>query len=524
MISVLIVDDEERVREGLSKFVPWKELGCYVSDGVESVKKALEILETEEIDVVLTDIMMPGLTGLDLISEAKKKNYECKFIILSGYGEFEYAQRALRLGAVDFLTKPVNFDDLNRVLLHAKSIIEKEQSLYQEKQEYYHYRQMQFLNNMVKGLYSNSGMLETAGKEIGLHMENSYFSVLRIYIPGYKNDMDIQALKTGLSDMLETFLRHWGRAYAFDNDIYELTVLFLPNDIDDKDGLLKLQESMQTRFKRDFYIGVGRTYNHIFNAQDSYQEAGKALEYRIVKKGGGIIYYEDDIKFFKSESLIKDETVQYIIAFLTQSNLQKLYELLDGIFDETGCIGINVSSIYETAIEYFIITNKYLSNYISQNEKLLQIEDDNFILRAIMEKNTIADIRDFLKKYTEKVLHILEKAKDHSQIGIIKNVQKYINEHYNEQITLNKLSEIFYLNPIYLSKMYKDKTGENFIDYLTRVRVEKSKKLLQDMSLKIYQVSEMVGYDSAKYFSRIFRELTGMTPKEYRNSVGIEIL
>jgi YesN/AraC family two-component response regulator len=190
-------------------------------------------------------------------------------------------------------------------------------------------------------------------------------------------------------------------------------LIFCNNDIEGLDTAIRhLQDEVNGYFSCTLHIGVGKSYNNILFAKDSYSEAGKALEYKILKKQSSVLYYEDIASFFAVQSAVTEKTAG----------------------------------------------------------------------------------------------------------RITENAKKYIKEHLSEEITLNKLSEVLFVHPVYICRLFKEELGENFIDYLKKVRIEKSKELLSDLSLKVYEVSEMVGYDSPKYFSKLFKEITGATPKEFQNN------
>ncbi|MBP1994423.1 response regulator transcription factor [Paenibacillus eucommiae] len=274
MYNLLIVDDEHRVREGLRKLIDWGSVGFQVSGDVESAEQALEFIKANKTHVVLTDIIMYEINGIELVGKLNECEPGIKTVILSGFGEFHYAQQALRLGAYDYLTKPVDFDELKRIFAKIKLVLDEEMKDADMEEEYARLKKEKFLINLIKG-----------------------------------------------------------------------------HDSDSNSG--------------------------------SQEERNSGL--------------------------------------------------------------------------------------------------------------------------------LVEKAK------------QYIHENYARNMHLQMLSDILYIHPNYLSKLFKEKTGVNFIDYLTRVRIEKSKELIKDVNLKIYEIAEMTGFSNAKYFSSTFKALVGLSPREYKDSLpGIE--
>lgn len=423
MFNILIVDDNQIVLDGLVKFIDWNELGYKVAGVATSAADAMKIIETEYVDVILSDIVMPGKTGFDLIKEAQQINPIIKSVILSSFGEFKYAQEAMRMGAYDYLVKPVNFDELKKIFNSLKTILENEILEKQKLGEYRSITHTQFMNNIVNKYFNNIEEIREKAFKIGLQLYDNDFCLIRIYIDENPTadqnveEKDFAQILGNIKLKIQIFLENYGKAYLFNYKSLEIGVLFYPNTeneekleniLDKLDGALKIFQSSKV------FLGISCIYHDILDVSQSFEEAGKALEYRYIKKGHTLLYF----KHFSE--LIKDEPV----------------------------IHCNQEKPMGMAIE---------------------------------------------------------------------NVIRYINEHYNENITLQRLSEIAYVHPIYLSKLFKNKSGENFIDYLMKVRVENAKKLLSNLSYHIYDVGQMVGYESPKHFSKVFKEITGITPKDYRN-------
>ena len=171
--------------------------------------------------------------------------------------------------------------------------------------------------------------------------------------------------------------------------------------------------------------------------------------------------------------------------------------------------------IYDICIEVFLLIKKYIDANIGKTE---EFEEETFnSIRNLLHQNSLEDIEDALKKFFKRSILIIQRSSEVMENTIVANAKQYINEHFGEHVTLSTIAKAVYVHPIYLSKLFKDKTGENFIDYLTNVRMKKAKELLKNPSFKIYDISYMVGYESSKHFSKVFKDETGMTPREYRN-------
>lgn len=522
LYKLLIVDDEEIIRLGLKKFVNWKELGFEVVGDFESANSVLEFMESERVDIILTDIKMPDMDGLSLIEALNKADADVKTIILSGHEEFEYAKKALRLGAYDFLTKPVDFSELKKTFIEVRKLLDENMSQKKKNSEYINLQQDRILNNLAKGAYIQHDNYDRKLSELGIINKDIEFRCIRLYMAanGSQDNLiekDIDLLKKHLGELIKALFEDI-TCYIFNNSINEIGIILysqMPDD-DLKNLLEEVNFHITDKIKVLTHFGVSKKYVGGLNIALAYNEAGKALEYRIFKKVSSILFYSDIIKFFNGPNVIKEDVKNNILNMMSQADEHALKEYLNQVINSIyENKNISVNMLYDSFAEILLSINKYLSSI-----------DDSFLnsssqvtLKELLEKDTLEDIKKYIDDYINKSINFIREIRESNSGRIVENAKKYINMHYSEEISLSILSEILYVHPIYLSKQFKEKTGENFIDYLTKVRVEKSKELLSDFSLKIYEISEMVGYESSKYFSKIFRELVGQTPKEYRDSI-----
>lgn len=523
MFNLIIVDDKKSIRDGLKKFIDWKILGFHVAGDFSSAAEAINFIESECVDVLLTDIVMPDVTGLELIKDVKLINPEIKVIVLSAYEKFEYAQEAMRQGAFCYLTKPVDIEKINAEFTTLRQILEKERAARLQKKEVGLFAREQFLNNLVNNYYDNHKTIQKKSEELGLQLQGGSLCIMRIVLESsssLKKLMDegsYQLLKSMVFNHIDEYFNSLGRAYVFNSSPIEISVLFFyDSTINLKSQLEKFHEDICDNFNSDLFIGVSFASDDIPSVPRAYTEAGKALEYRIIKKNSRVLVYQELAEFFKGNSLITPEVEETILGYLSSRDDVSLEEFMLEIL--TGAYNIskyNIGILYDVSIELLLIVNKFLTSNI---ENIKSVEQNDSI-KALLQKQDFEEIRVFMKEYLEESFRLLPKNEDNSSGLIIENAKKYINEHYSEEISLNKLSEVVYVNSMYLSRLFKKKTGENFTDYLSRVRIERAKELLADLSLRIYDISELVGYESRKHFGKTFKEITKLTPKEYRNSL-----
>ncbi|SEO05115.1 response regulator [Paenibacillus sp. OV219] len=530
MYSLLIVDDEEFVREGLRKFVEWDKLGYRVVYDADSAEKALEIMEQECIETVLTDIMMPDIDGLELIGEINKRYPDIITVILSGFGEFEYAQRALRLGAVDYLTKPVNFAEINRVFGMVNEMLERKKQSRTMQADYYRFMTEQLLNNLVKGSFNDEQLIRKKAETLQLELPIGDYRLLRVHLsganavpaePSISDKQASQDQKTQAIQLLAAFLQPFGVCHVFNNDIREVSAILFTNEDNSRLEIVmrQLQEELSCSLGCTIHIGLGRGYNDIMHAKKSYDEAGKALEYLVFKKQSGVLGYDEVARFFTEQSVVTDEAKNVILSYLSQADSASLIAHVQSILEDMALKAqTNSPLIHNSCIEIMLIVNKFAHHSADETGIGTSAEERNsFTIKQLMQLESIDEIMQFMEHYITVSMEKLGKVRKKTTGRIIDYAMKYITEHFCEEITLSKLSEVLFVHPVYISRLFKEELGENFVDYLKKVRIEKSKELLSNLSLKVYEVSEMIGYDSPKYFSKLFKEITGITPKEYQD-------
>lgn len=517
MYNLLLVDDEEIVTKGLCKFVAWKELGFNVAATVHSVDEAIEALKNHQIHIILTDVKMPEKSGIDLLNIVKEEYTDIKTVILSGYGEFSYAQKAMRLGALGYLTKPVNFMDLKTIFKDIYTMLCEEENRKFQNKEFLKIKRETYLNNIVKGYKDASKEKEV--KNLNLLLMNEPYSVIRIKFAMTLSDYQkLDHYLEILNEILKEKLDNEFTYHTFKSDIKELSIIIYHNlENNCLEGVFEeIGEEINRHVSTNLCIGIGNTYKDISQIRNSYVQAGKALQYHVFKRTNTVRYDEIDNNLY-IDHVLNEEDRKDILNYLSMSLKEEFLQYLNDKYKHFIKQDVHMNIIYSFSIEIFVIIQKYFSNF--QDEEYLNKKIYNAI-RELMFQDNKDEIKNYSLKNIQSILEDYEQQEKPTS-SIIEIAKHYINEHYSENITLNIISEILYIHPIYLSKLFKEKTGENFLDYVTRTRIEKSKELLKDLSLKIYNVSSMVGYDSSKYFSKVFKQYVGLTPKAYREKLGV---
>ena len=517
MYKLLIVDDEEIVVNGLKRFVNWEALGYEVVTSCTSVDEAEIILKENKIDVVLTDINMPIKSGFDLLQILCTSFPSVKSIILSGYEDFAYAKKALKFGCFDYLTKPVNFSELTEMFEKLKKVLDSKKNSETTNMDYINIKQNILLNNILCGSIKPTA-LENFNN---IKLINEPYFIIRLNINFNINQYnDFVSIQNIIYCNLNEILKRFSNFYYIVENIKDLSVIVYPKSkhLNLSNELFELCQNVLDSTFTKVNIGISNIDNNINNISCLYENSGIALLQSINKNEISVLNF-NDLKGLKDEFLpLSSDEKQEFTKYLSSLNTDGFIAYSKYLLSKTSAnLILGNNELYSLAIELTVITCNYISNFSFEKKFEFQIEDFTKNLLKNRTKNSIIDFSlNTLYSLSNKLNDIIASCSN----NIIDSAILFINQNYWKDISLNSLSDVLYIHPIYLSRLFKEKTGQNYIKYLTDVRIEKAKALLKDRNLKIYSITELVGYESPKYFSKVFKETVGLTPKEYRDSLN----
>ncbi len=503
MYRVLLVDDEEIVTQGLTRFVRWEDAGFEVACAVSSVESALEFLENEPVDLVITDVLMPVKTGLDLISELNKKYPAIKTVLLSGYSEFEYVQQALRLGALDYLTKPVNFSMLKALLKKIRDTLDEE-----KRETAFDKRVRETLAQTLIMNYANGFPFNEERVRSFLNV-NSPVTVVRMASRGREK------LKKELALRFKDAFKPCHTVFPMDEEMMAV----LEGEREPSKLYAELEKFAHSEEKRQpLCIGVSERQSGYRSLRAASTQAIRAMRYQSARSGKGVMLYEwvreMYLGFGKEAEAAVREMTELIAAPESRLKLNAVFSSMLSSLEAGEDFSLDKARRFcvQTLVELDAPIQQLKLQDYPRHELLSETLMD--VMGAENLRQLGAAMSQFLRRLTDHIARMDEKK---ATGELIDRVKAYINAHFAEKLTLVVLSEAFYISPVYLSRLFKRKTGVNFVEYLTSVRLEKAKEYLRDPKLKIYHVSEMVGYENPRYFARLFKKATGLTPQDYRD-------
>lgn len=493
MFNVLIIDDEPNVRLGLKKIVPWEENGFRVcGEGIDA-EDGLEKIMNLNPDIVLIDIKMPGKLGTEVIKEAIKSGFEGKFIIVSGYSNFEYAKDAIKYGVKSYILKPIDEDELMEILIELRKEIQLEEKWKDNKQ-------------LIKDINIKKMIIEGNAEleQSYLRYENFQVALITDNIHNDTNKKNIN-----IQELVEKKLNN-------DIDIINIdgyTVLLLKDFKNSRTikTIMDLKIKLEKEIDDCIFITLGSEVNNPRKINESYKEAQELMEHKFLYLDKGIISKEE----------LKEST--YKEALNIKINLEKIYSYVE--VNDLENLKVEIMKIKDYMIEMkysekkakILIINIFLEfkEKISKDYDLSKslIMNNEQIMKDIHNKVSLDSIINYL---VDKFINISNEIGDLSSDNIIKRVINYINRNYCKDLKLETLAEIFNYNSAYLGKLFKSIVGENFNTYLDKIRIEKAKALLIEDQLKVYQICERVGYKNIDYFHSKFKKYVGTSPMSYK--------
>ncbi|MDQ1910762.1 response regulator [Paenibacillus sp. GD4] len=537
MVQLLIVDDEMHVVERLAGTIDWQAIGIEQVHKAYNGLEALELMEQALIDIVITDIQMPGMTGLELAAMIQRRWPKTKCLLLSGYSEFEYAQEALRYGTEDYLLKPVKEPELvaavGRVMEKLREewqeVVSRQRLTYTLKENLPLLRST-LLSDVLQGLRMSEASLREKMDLLGLagHTSRS-FSIMMIRLEEAFLEFDpsrLSLMEYAIGNMVEElFGDRYDSWNTKDPHDYLVFVMTEKQGTTDPDGAAwfertanQLQAAVSTYLKGTISILVSTSGNFPAELRLLYSRSVEAFRRHIGREKELFLRIGEELGQLAPEvsslqSLYEPPT---LIHLLEASRWESIEEKLQAAFEE---MERKQAESQEHVMEvYFSIASAY--TYIShKNGRQLSqlIAEDYGKLTEGVPFRTLQQLKDWAYRTLRRIREDLERQTQDTRHSVIRQIQQFIEHNISNDVSLQKIAEHVYLHPVYVSKIYKLETGENLSDYLHRVRMDKAEYLLRNTDEKIYEIAAQLGYQRPHSFNHAFKKAFGKTPQEYRD-------
>jgi two-component system response regulator YesN len=545
MHTLLIVDDERLVVDTLAQTIPWSSIQIEYVHKAYSAEQALQIMNTNSIDIVITDIRMPKVTGLELIEKIRELNKRTKCIIYSGYSDFEYARQAMSSQVVEYLLKPARDEDIIAAVERMSKRLDEEwqqfislQNASSTLKNNMPLLRSSLLNDLIRGKKMTESELAQKLDLLQLPFrkdDRCAIMVIRLEEAFSNYDSHSVALfEFAIANIAEeTMNEHFCSFYA--KDTYDYLV-FLVKLSDQKANQLlnfgsvpsegeqllldqtamKLQENVINLLKRSISIVVSTWRLFPAEVPDIYQECITSMRRSVGNNSGIYLTLSNKQQTAAIQSLQSLYEPPTVMQLLDMGNRTATINKIKVIIQE---LEYKWKSSQEHLMEvYFHLSSAFAygahKNSISM-EQLLK-DDDTFSPRRSFL--SVRQLEEWALELAAKLFDDLEHGIVDNKTSVIQKVKQYIHDHLAEDVTLQALADHIYLHPVYLSTIFKSETGQNIRDYIIQQKMEKGAWLLKHTNDKIYHICSQIGYQNPPYFIKLFKKHFGQTPQDYREN------
>lgn len=536
----MVVEDDLILREWFKSQVKWNEYGfelvCVASDGIDALQK----LNKHHIDLVISEISMPKMNGIELLNTIKEYDKDPMVIYLCKEEDFSYAKQGLLLGAYDYLLRPINNKDLFNLLKKAHDSLKKRYLEKEKRQKLKEKLEMNFSISREKLLYDLLRGKEVFNKLNGLIREYNINILDKMILVGIIEIGSFDAvskewIKSGkLGELIKKTreaIRNIIKGYknllcnTIDMDIGIVGVILQPlNEINHKefedlsnDFFEAVSEEIKRNYNVRVTVGIGSVVLSPNEISLSYMSAKSALRHKYILGGNRVINISKLNKDGNKSLLYPVEREKLLAEYIMAGN-DKALKLAENIFDDIAARDQdNLKRIAFATGQLIFNISHFIDIHYGFINKLYDFSD--FINISISDFNSKEEIKNYFIKFVTSVLDVVKEYKPAQSNALIKKACEYVLGNIEQDITLMSIAEHLNISKNYFCSLFKQETGYNFLEYVTKIKMEWAKMLLKEGSYKTYEVSEMLGYREASYFSRLFRKYTNQSPAEYRKSI-----
>lgn len=525
MLRVMVVDDEPVIRSGIINLVDWNTLDCTVvceaSDGFE----ARDMLKTHNLDIVISDIIMPGMDGIALSEYIYKTYPHIKVILLTAYADFTYAQSAIKFGVADFIVKSTGpIETIHESIIKTKNLILQQRLHETEFNNNVVKLREKFLQDIINGINSTPNMVEIGLNNLEIVIEDYYILIFEIEKPinsSYSFDEQnnfYQSIRNFLSMAFKDY-----RYYMILTSNQSFCMILQTSDTDGSSFLNSVSaicnevHSMVEQFmKFDIYIGISKLHKNVQEIPEAYAQASKALSNYFYKdiKSSNVFFSETDQEVVK-ENMQENDYINRIVQNIQVGKKENakaiLLDMLEKLKSSRQPIEYIKSVLIMLCYSFFKLLSNYNINFIDYTREKELVSD------AIMCSRSINSLSTILIHQIELVSEYLNSS-EHQNNYIINKTMYYIKDNYMNEIGLKQISDYLHINSSYLCSLFSKQTGNTLIDFINKYRIERAKELFTTSNKKIFEVASAVGIQDAAYFIKIFKKYTGQSPKKYRQA------
>ena len=499
MKKVMLVENEELILQGIRNILNWESLGLTVvhmaHDGVE----ALEMWEKEPVHIVVTDISMPEMDGLTLLRKIREKEEQVRFIILTGYDEFDYAREAIRLEVENYILKPINEEELERQL---RETVEKLEEMDKKK--------IQYIDEKTQWIHFLNGGAEEKEYDrykrmLGFAEDSGacYAAVMRWNMGGLKEKK--------ITDVIVELKKK-----------ERLSIVHLPpdsllmvlsdgsmNEIQAQEYFMELQSEIESRFNVMTFTGLGPSFQRFEELPGAYQRARKLQKYLLIE-GYGSCISERQIQNRKTEAISMDES--QLRKFILKKDKDAAVDYIEDLFINNIRKDASAGALYQMAVKMAVLIQDIKKEYKLESGSFRDLAE---LMETIFNADDILGIKTaFVSEITE-VIECMH-GEDSQYTPVVRQIVAEVQHNYKEDMNLKTLAYKYHMNASYLGQIFQKEVGCSFAQYLSNTKNSIAKDLILNTNMKINDIAREVGYPDTSYFYRKFKQCYGVSPASLR--------
>ncbi len=538
MYKVLIIDDEKPVRQVIAALGRWKEQNIVeLFEAVEG-NQGMQMIREKRPDIVFVDMKMPVMDGVDFLKLATKEYPGTKYIVVSGYNDFEYTKQAIRSKVLDYLLKPISETDLNNAISKAVEELDRDKLNDKDSEKENVYKNIAYnmsvaiiKENVITAIIQDnitSVERENFRKYICNSSNSKYLygiSIINLinFNEVYRNvfDRDASAALFACTNVIDELCAEWCKGFSFrSGGIAREIIVVIAVDPNTELGFIAhkfrdIVEKLQSLFHIYSVASIGKLSEEFARLKESYTYAGTILNSINMLSNKESVYIE-----MESESRAHRETLmgkkELLIHAFEEGSLDYakkiIYEYMHNIAESRY---YSLEDFQKIMMEFTLLIGEIVEYFGIPNYEIIPDMRNGYLYSY----SNLEDVNKYIYLLMDKVYDKVRSNIKASEKSNIYKIKEYIDTYYFKEIKLTTFSEMFYLSKEYLSKLFKNEFGASIYEYVLKVRMEMAKKMLSDSNIKIQTICESIGYNDANYFSKAFKSLYNVSPSEYRDSL-----
>lgn len=535
-IKVFLVEDEMVIRRGIKNSIDWEKEGYIFCGEASDGELAYPMIIKEKPDILITDIRMPFMDGLELCKLVKEELPNIKILILSGYDEFDYAKEAIRLGVTEYLLKPISSGKLLEALNGVSESIRREKEdkdlvrkYMEEMRENTEHEKQKFFEQMIAGNLSMADALET-GKKYEMNLSAGMYNLLLFRFTLGEENRKSGELLGEAEYAIKKLTERLEYVFEFQRDVEGWAFLLMADNEEQMSERVKelskdLEEIMKNYSTIAYFGGIGQPVARLRELEESFREAERALAARFTMELNRIISV-DDIRMAQNVDTLDDieitsfgeieKTRTMLEKFLNNGAEDEIDEFVDVYINE-----LPEENLKSVLMRQYIIMDAYIV-MMSFCEKIEGIEGEmqaqsEELKNSMKTIQTLEEIKNYIRMLLKKIIGVRDTISGRRYSDIIEIAKDQIRKTYmSDEISLNTIAAEVGMSPSYFSSIFSKEMGKTFVEYLTEIRMDRAKELLMCSSMKTSEIGYEVGYKDPHYFSYIFKKTQNCTPKEFR--------